>query len=180
MTTIGVVPAPAGGLSIGRPMRELCWAPGVAMPQQRGRETCLRSPGSPFASANTSLLRTPPSSSDAGVIVALLGTNGAGRSSCLKARGARNSRAPADETGSMAPKFARWPSHAIVERSLVLVPEGPRHLCRARCCARSWRSVPTGVARAPLPLSRAFARWASAVLLGEQDARQHPAIADRS
>src|SRR5262245_34513062 len=58
-----------------------------------------------------------------GEIVVLLGANGAGKSSCLKALAGVVAPSSGARIRLDGAELAQLPSHAIVERGLVLVPE---------------------------------------------------------
>ena len=58
-----------------------------------------------------------------GEIVVLLGANGAGKSSCLKALGGMVAHVPGARIALDGLKLAGLPPHEVVERGLVLVPE---------------------------------------------------------
>ncbi len=59
----------------------------------------------------------------AGEIVVMLGANGAGKSSCLKALGGMVAHCPARASGSATLDLTAMPAHDIVEAGLALVPE---------------------------------------------------------
>src|SRR6476660_6208831 len=58
-----------------------------------------------------------------GEIVVMLGANGAGKSSCLKALGGMVARMPGARIALGGVDLTRLPAHEIVEAGLALVPE---------------------------------------------------------
>jgi vanillin dehydrogenase len=105
-------------------MRELCWVAGwQALGHILGKGRMLEVAGLSVRYGKHLALADAGFCVRRGEIVVLLGANGAGKSSCLRALGGLVAPAPGARVLLDGVELAQLASHEIVERGLVLVPE---------------------------------------------------------
>ena len=85
---------------------------------------------------------------DKGEVCVILGANGAGKSSLLKAIAGTVRVEPGSEIVMNGQPIIGMKAHLIVEQGIALVPEGPRHFRRTDGCGKSASSARSRTARA--------------------------------